>query len=217
MQSLKDGPAFNQTTNIKDSSGNSVKVPGGFKVSSDSANNVSDGVVIEDSNGSQYVWIPVYAASNLNRNMSYPVRGNTYAVEAISGSYDVSDWNRTGWSFITAEYIANIGGFYVGRYETGNSNGKLVVKKNLDPHIPASMNKALERAAEVYSSDYARTNLITSGTWDRVMSFVNGKTSAAGTRYNVSSNITRTDRMNNIKLGAWAMTLYVTFLDLEDV
>src|SRR5574344_256122 len=36
-----------------------VYVPAKFKISSDSANTVSNGIVIEDASGNQYVWIPV--------------------------------------------------------------------------------------------------------------------------------------------------------------
>ena len=51
-------------TTIRDSYGNSVKVPEGFKIASDSATDVTGGVVIEDvshgaTEGSQFVWIPV--------------------------------------------------------------------------------------------------------------------------------------------------------------
>ena len=74
LQTLKDGPAFNRTTNIKDSSGNTVKVPGGFKVSSDSANNVADGVVVEDSLGNQFVWIPVRSESEIKTNLRLSCR-----------------------------------------------------------------------------------------------------------------------------------------------
>ena len=50
---------FDNTAALKDGQNNTVKVPGGFGVSKDSGINVEDGVVIEDRNGNQFVWIPV--------------------------------------------------------------------------------------------------------------------------------------------------------------
>jgi len=59
---------FEENTTLIDDYGNNVKVPAGFKIASDSATNVTDGVVIEDANangtnsstvGSQFVWVPV--------------------------------------------------------------------------------------------------------------------------------------------------------------
>jgi len=161
-------------------------VPEGFFVHEESADYVSDGVVIADGNGKQFVWIPVRSTSDLTRNDSYP--GFSPYPNIIS-CYNVQDWNRTGWSFIDVEYIVGVGGFYVGRFETGYENGKLVVKKGIKPHGAGSMNDALNLAATVYSSNYARTNLITSECWDRVMAFVNGKTTVANTRFNVTTNV----------------------------
>lgn len=57
---------FRKDTVIEDDYGNSVKIPAGFKIASDSGENVTQGIVIEDvnaqneiSSGNQFVWIPV--------------------------------------------------------------------------------------------------------------------------------------------------------------
>ena len=59
---------FSENKILLDDYGNSVKVPAGFKIASDSATSVTGGVVIEDvsapgktsyTKGSQFVWIPV--------------------------------------------------------------------------------------------------------------------------------------------------------------
>ena len=51
--------------NIKaeDSLGNPVTIPGGFKFAGEDSDTVEDGIVIEDGEGNQFVWIPV---SNTN-------------------------------------------------------------------------------------------------------------------------------------------------------
>ena len=55
----KGGNLYKDTTAITDEIGNTVYIPGGFKVASDSATKVEDGIVIEDSDGNQFVWVPV--------------------------------------------------------------------------------------------------------------------------------------------------------------
>ena len=55
----KGGNLYKDTKAITDEIGNTVYIPGGFKVASDSATKVEDGIVIEDSKGNQFVWIPV--------------------------------------------------------------------------------------------------------------------------------------------------------------
>ena len=46
-------------TDLKDDFGNIVKVPGGFGIAEDSGTKVEEGIVIEDADGNQFVWIPV--------------------------------------------------------------------------------------------------------------------------------------------------------------
>ncbi len=68
IEEVKGGDYFNKPTTIKDSNGNLIKVPEGFKVAEDSGINVTEGIVIEDNDiiegvgnnrGNQYVWVPV--------------------------------------------------------------------------------------------------------------------------------------------------------------
>ena len=68
IESVKGGNYFEAPTTVKDTNGNLIKVPQGFKIAADSGLNVTEGIVIEDSDviegvgnnrGNQYVWIPV--------------------------------------------------------------------------------------------------------------------------------------------------------------
>ena len=69
VEELKNSGTYTTApTTIKDSNGNLIKVPEGFKVAEDSGKNVTEGVVIEDNDiiegignnrGNQYVWVPV--------------------------------------------------------------------------------------------------------------------------------------------------------------
>ncbi len=62
------GTYMTAQTTLKDSNGNKIKVPQGFKIAEDSGINVTEGIVIEDNDiidgignnrGNQYVWVPV--------------------------------------------------------------------------------------------------------------------------------------------------------------
>jgi len=48
-----------KTTEYEDANGNTFVVPGGFKVRKDLAETVDKGIVIEDSSGNQFVWVPI--------------------------------------------------------------------------------------------------------------------------------------------------------------
>ncbi len=68
VEEVKGGDYFEKPTTVKDSNGNLIKVPEGFKIAEDSGINVTEGIVIEDNDiitgignnrGNQYVWVPV--------------------------------------------------------------------------------------------------------------------------------------------------------------
>ena len=64
---------------------NQVVVPGGFKISSDSGKSVEQGIVIEDKEGNQFVWVPV---SNINGDGSNKiVKDDGSEVEITLGRY----------------------------------------------------------------------------------------------------------------------------------
>ena len=59
----KSKSKFEKTETVEDGNGNKVVIPGEFKIASESGNTVQEGIVIEDDEGNQFVWIPV---SNVN-------------------------------------------------------------------------------------------------------------------------------------------------------
>ena len=73
------------TVIAKDKKGNQVVVPGGFKISSASGESVQQGIVIEDKEGNQFVWVPV---SNINGDGSNKiVKDDGSKVEITLGRY----------------------------------------------------------------------------------------------------------------------------------
>ena len=129
----------NMPTIIKDTYGNEVKVPEGFKIAEDSANDVTGGVVIEDVShgitaGSQFVWIPVGTVyTNTQRTESKTIILNRYTFdesgnstvqeENVIDSYhqEIIDSERGNTiakdinAFKTSTIINK--GYYIGRYE----------------------------------------------------------------------------------------------------
>ena len=62
---------FTTNTELEDIFGNKITVPAGFKITSDSPNTVTGGIIIEDvdagtttTSGSQFVWIPIGTGTN---------------------------------------------------------------------------------------------------------------------------------------------------------
>ena len=73
------------TVIAKDKKENQVVVPGGFKISGDSGESVEQGVVIEDKEGNQFVWVPV---SNINGDGSNKIKKDDGSeVEITLGRY----------------------------------------------------------------------------------------------------------------------------------
>ena len=141
------GTVFKDTTTLEDTYGNQVKVPKGFKIASDSATEVTGGIVIEDATytntiGSQFVWIPVGTGENAIK------KANKETVDIALGRYSFtknSDGTVTTSEFsdrdctedTTASHnsnyknaiakdieafetsVKNNHGYYIGRYEAG--------------------------------------------------------------------------------------------------
>lgn len=167
-----------------------MKVPGGFKIASDSANNVTDGVVIEDSNQNQFVWIPVEKTDQYNRINFGPC-----------GFYNsASEWNnffnglRDGENYLPRGIrdektaVLNAGGFYIGRFEASSANGKVQSKRDVPTWYNITHATAIAKAKEFMNNSYAKSALITGRQWDRVMNFVDGKLDGNGARFYVRQN-----------------------------
>ena len=147
IQSLKTkGTVFNDTTTLEDTYGNQVTIPKGFKIASDSATEVTGGIVIEDATytktiGSQFVWIPVGTGENaikkanketvdiaLGRYSFTQNSDGTITTSEYSGSYteDTTANHNSDYKNAIAKDIekfktsANSNhGYYIGRYEAG--------------------------------------------------------------------------------------------------
>ena len=148
IQGLKTkGTVFKDTTTLEDTYGNQVTIPKGFKIASDSATDVTGGIVIEDATytntiGSQFVWIPVGTGENaikkanngtvdialgryeFTKNSDVFITTSEYSgssyTEDTTASHNSSRENAIAKDIEKFKTSANSNhGYYIGRYEAG--------------------------------------------------------------------------------------------------
>ena len=102
-----------------------VKIPSGFAVSQiEGENTIDDGLVIIDSEGNEFVWIPC-------TEEEYKSIDPTWA----SGSYTGTDdkgWTDTQSTTTGKESVINNEGFYIARYEAGIPESATGIYANTD-------------------------------------------------------------------------------------
>ena len=191
----EDGLPYANTTEIQDGLGNKVVIPGGFHLDKSSGKNVEDGIVIEDGDGNQFVWIPTGtynvtdAVDNdgtkdgkLTNNLSRRTFTDTGATE-VSGDnaidyyyYGEGSSSSVASSQIGAfkDSVSKNGGFYIGRYEQGTGN---VVKAGVASYTNITRDTAKSQIEAMYGegdveSEYVVSELISSYAWDTALNFI---------------------------------------------
>ena len=118
---LKDKDAyFEEDKEVVDDLGNKITLPEGFKVSEETADLVEDGVVIEDKEGNQFVWIPAKTGSGVTIHTSIGDKTIIYQRTDFgknAGNY--GEYSETLPTDEEASVNAN-GGYYIGRFESGD-------------------------------------------------------------------------------------------------
>ena len=200
IQSLKTkGTVFNDTITLEDTYGNQVTIPKGFKIASDSATDVTGGIVIEDATytntiGSQFVWIPVGTGENAIKkanNGTVEIKLSRYTFkndgtpidqEDNSINSDYQELATSNYGNATAKDIekfktsANSNhGYYIGRYEAGetDNDGFMVCKSGQEVWNNITHPKASEVSRNMYGSEAKVTSdLINSYAWDTAIVFI---------------------------------------------
>ena len=120
-----------------------VKIPAGFKVADDSGNTIDEGIVIEDSEKNQFVWVPVSKenfATEFVRREGYS-EGSLQSFLSNCGEANAKGENEKVTETETTQKeaikmyasVKRNEGFYIARYEAGNDgNGNVVLKKGAD-------------------------------------------------------------------------------------
>ncbi len=201
-QAIENKTKYIDTTPITDDLDNTVYIPGGFHLATDSGTKVEEGIVIEDDNGNQFVWIPTgtynvttevdkdgtqdgkltneltrrqWAGKNVEAEPT-PVNGDSVI---NSYYYGEGDSRSVAYGEIDA-FLASAkpvsegghGGFYIGRYEQGTGN---VCKAGVDAYVSVTRDQAKAKAEAMYSSNgeiKATSQLISSYAWDTALNFI---------------------------------------------
>ena len=231
------GDELDNTTTIQDDLGNDVVIPGGFGVAEDSGTKVEEGIVIEDENGNQFVWIPtgtynvtttINPSGKLTNNLSRRTF-NTGGAEEVSigtvvninfrgeeSAHSVA-YAQIGAFKASAESTANggKGGFYIGRYEQGMGN---VTKAGVVPYTNLTRDDAKTQAEAMYNSNNnVVSELISSYAWDTALNFICQTNVESGEGYNLA--MTTSSQYGNIgtkteeNTGAYAADNYSNIHD----
>ena len=164
-----------------------VTIPAGFIVAGDSDVRAENGIVIQDANGNQFVWIPVDNISDYKRTNFGKQDGNYN-----NYSESLNDDEK--------ESVKENKGYYIGRFEAGDkeitdsnrmrtstdtSTDTLTIKARQAPYNYISYNDAKIKAegmdtAEGYTNG-TFTRLCSSYAWDKAICFIQNKVSNYGT------------------------------------
>ena len=195
FKTAKDYVAANVEVTYQDGK---VWIPEGFKVADDSASTVQGGVVIEDKDGNQFVWVPVATLADYKRTW--------YTGDGTLSNYSeaLPEDEKTS--------VERYKGFYIGRYEAGdkeNTEAKtlrssndvtktVTIKANQAPYNYVTRTQAIS-LAEGFATKQgykAKTKLVSSYAWDTTIAFLQkvnsdyGNSSEEGNYYNITFSYT---------------------------
>ena len=175
-----------------------VKIPAGFKVADDSGNTIDEGIVIEDSEKNQFVWVPVSKenfATEFVRRGGYSY-GNLENINSELGEANAKGENEKVTETETTKKeaikmyasVERNEGFYIARYEAGKEGENVVSKKGADVYneIPWSANGIMQETtgttggavelsrnfANVKNYKTVTSTLIYGVQWDAVMKWM---------------------------------------------
>ena len=174
-----------------------VWIPEGFRISKDSASTVQGGVVIEDKDLNQFVWVPVATLADYKRTWYTEYDSFSSYSEALPEDEKTS--------------VERYKGFYIGRYEAGDkdsteastpdlrtwsssTSNKISIKANQAPYNYVTRTQAVS-LSEGFSTKQgykAKTKLVSSYAWDTTIAFIEktvnnyGSSSSQGNYSNTS-------------------------------
>ena len=177
VNQFKDVYEYMQT-NIKVTySDGEVWVPEGFKVADDSASTVQGGVVIEDKDGNQFVWVPVATIADYKRTWYNGYGSFSSYSEALPEDEKTS--------------VERYKGFYIGRYEAGDKESTGTTKATFRTRSSGTSNSVTIKADQVPYNYVTRaqaislaegfkdkqgykatTKLVSSYAWDTTIAFI---------------------------------------------
>ena len=155
---------------------------------------VENGLVIEDKEGNQFVWVPVRGeykrnTTYANTNVSQAAYTDTgYLPEGIQPETDDATNNENA----ERSAVTSKGGFYISRYEAGKETSgetnKLVSKSGATVWNSISQADCKTTAKTFINNDNVKSALCSGIQWDMTMAFVNNKQDGANNTFDVTTN-----------------------------
>lgn len=156
----------NRTVNGLPATYNNPIIPKGFKAVNTSTTwptGWNDGLVIEDSNGNQFVWIPVDGTD---------VKYEKWCIKNIQYTSTTDDNLPVGITNELAQ-ITKYGGFYIARYEAGKVGTDLLVsKKSATTWTDIEYLTAKTKSEAMYNIADVKSGLVTGTQWDTIMKWI---------------------------------------------
>ena len=192
FKTAKDYVAANVEVTYPD--GN-VWVPEGFRISTDSAEKVQGGIVIEDKDGNQFVWVPVATIADYKR-AAYSANVATTETDSSTNSIKIKPGSSSNYyTEALAEdektSVTTYKGFYIGRYEAGDKDSteastptlrtssssksnKISIKAGQAPYNYVTRTQAISLAEgfKAQQGYKAKTKLVSSYAWDTTIVFM---------------------------------------------
>ena len=187
----RTGAVLSETDNIElhDKNGAKIIVPAGFKVVNTDDLTVEKGIVVEDSKGNQYVWIPCTTEDSKSQ---LQFKRTEWDVEDDGGTKASKDeliltcpenYSDNGLTYAVVNEIVDQvkaekdsvrrnGGYYIGRYEVGDENGTAVIKADQTPMASIIWSTAYTKAKGIGGGPGATTYLCSSYAWDTAINFI---------------------------------------------
>ena len=175
FKTAKDYVAANVEVTYPD--GKKVWIPEGFKIADDSASTVQGGVVIEDKDGNQFVWVPVANIADYKRTWYTEYDSFSSYSEALPEDEKTS--------------VERYKGFYIGRYEAGDkestgttkatfrtsssdTSNSVTIKADQVPYNYVTRTQAISLAEgfKTQQGYKAKTKLVSSYAWDTTIAFI---------------------------------------------
>ena len=189
----KTGTVLSETDNIElhDKNGAKIIVPAGFKVVNTDDLIVEKGIIVEDSKGNQYVWIPCTTEDSKSQ-LQFKRTEWDVEVDGADNSRASKDeltltcpenYSDNGLIYaVVNEIVGQVkaekdsvrrnGGYYIGRYEVGDENGTAVIKADQTPMASIIWSTAYSKAKGIGGGPGATTYLCSSYAWDTAINFI---------------------------------------------
>ena len=173
-----------------------VWIPEGFKIAKDSATTVQGGVVIEDKDGNQFVWVPVATIADYKRT-AYSTNVATKETDTATNSIkininsSISDYFTEALPEDEKTSVEIYKGFYIGRYEAGDkestgttkatfrtsssdTSNSVTIKADQVPYNYVTRTQAISLAEgfKTQQGYKAKTKLVSSYAWDTTIAFI---------------------------------------------